>query len=183
MKNIFVGPNVNLAVPQPEDFDEISDWYVDADFVRKLDTAPARPLSGEDLERTYRNLDRSTEYYFHVHANEDDRLLGFVTLYNVEWTNQVAQLALAIGDPEERGRGFGTEALALILNYAFNELNLFKVCLDVIATNQSAIAVYQNSGFEFEGTNKLAVKRDGQRYDLYHMGLFAADFQPRVTLR
>lgn len=173
---------MTLAVPQPEDFYEISDWYTDGDFIRKMDTQPARPLTGEDLERTYRNLDRSTEYYFHVRYQEDDRLLGFVTLYNIEWQNQIAQLAIAIGDPADRGQGFGTEALNLILNYAFNELNLYKVCLDVIATNQSAIAVYQNSGFEFEGTNKLAVKRDGKRYDLYHMGLFAEDFQPRVPL-
>ncbi|YAB13310.1 hypothetical protein ACT5GY_15045 [Lactiplantibacillus plantarum] len=43
MKNMFVGPHVALAVPQPEDFDEISDWYTDADFVRKMDTAAARP--------------------------------------------------------------------------------------------------------------------------------------------
>ncbi|RHX73874.1 N-acetyltransferase [Lactiplantibacillus plantarum] len=182
MKNMFVGLHVALAVPQPEDFDEISDWYTDADFVRKMDTAAARPLTGEELERTYRNLDRNTEYYFHVHSLEDDHLLGFVTLFNIEWHNQVAQLAIAIGDPDERGHGYGTETLSLILNYAFNELNLYKVCLDVIATNPAAIAVYQNSGFEFEGTNKRAIKRDGQRIDLYHMGLFAADFQPRVTL-
>ncbi len=183
MKNILVGPRVTLAVPQPEDFDEISDWYTDADFMRRMDTAPARPLSGEDLERTYRNLDRNTEFYFHVRSSDDDRLLGFVTLYNIEWTNQIAQLAIAIGDPSDRGQGYGTETLNLMLNYGFNELNLYKVCLDVIATNQSAIAVYQNSGFEFEGTNVRAVMRDGHRYDLYHMGLFAADFQPRVTLK
>jgi len=182
LKNILAGPRLTLSVPQPEDFDEISDWYTAGDFLRNLDTAPARPLSGEVLEQTYRNLDRNTEFYFHVRSQEDDRLLGFVTLYNIEWTNQIAQLAIAIGDPADRGKGYGTEALNLMLNYGFNELNLFKVCLDVIATNHAAIAVYQNSGFEFEGTNKLAVKRDGERYDLYSMGLFAADFQPRIKL-
>ncbi|VDG20342.1 GNAT family N-acetyltransferase [Lactiplantibacillus mudanjiangensis] len=180
MKNIFMGPKINLAVPQPEDFDEISDWYADGNFVRNLDTAPARPLSGEDLEQTYRNLNRETEFYFHIRANDDDRLLGFVTLYNIDWHNQLGQLAIAIGDAEDRGHGYGTEALNLMLHYGFNELNLYKVCLDVIATNQSAIAVYQNSGFEFEGTNQRAVKRDGQRIDLYNMGLFAEDFQPRI---
>jgi len=182
LKNLFVGPHISLAVPQPEDFDEISDWYADADFGRKLDTAAVRPLSGEELERTYRNIDRNTEFYFHIHHLEDDRLLGLVTLFNVEWNNQTAQLALAIGDADERGHGYGTEALSLILNYGFNELNLYKICLDVIATNHAAIAVYQNSGFEFEGTNKRAIKRDGQRYDLHHMGLFAEDFQPRIAL-
>lgn len=182
LKNILAGPRVTLAVPQPEDFDEISDWYTAGEFLRNLDTAPARPLSGEELEQTYRNIDRNTEFYFHVRSQEDDRLLGFITLYNIEWSNQIAQLAIAIGDPSDRGQGYGTEALNLILNYGFNELNLYKVCLDVIATNHSAIAVYQNSGFEFEGTNKLAVKRDGERYDLYSMGLFAEDFQPRIKL-
>lgn len=183
MKNIFNGPRVYLSVPQPEDFDEISDWYADGDFVRKMDTSIARPLSGEDLERTYRNLDRDTEIYLHVRTIAEDRLIGFVTLYNIEWQNQLAQLALAIGDPDDRGQGYGTEALNLMLNYGFNELNLFKVCLDVIATNQAAIAVYQNSGFEFEGTNRLAVKRDGHRIDLHHMALFAEDFQPRINLK
>ncbi|ETY73106.1 GNAT family N-acetyltransferase [Lactiplantibacillus fabifermentans] len=181
MKNILAGPRVALAVPQPEDFDEMSDWYTDGDFVRKMDTVAARPMSGQELEQTYQNIDRNTEYYFHVHNIEDDRLIGFVTLFDIEWNNQIGRLAIAIGDPDDRGQGFGTEALNLILNYGFHELNLYKICLDVIATNQSAIAVYQNSGFEFEGTNKRAVKRDGHRYDLYHMGLFAEDFQPRVN--
>ncbi|AVK61290.1 N-acetyltransferase [Lactobacillus sp. CBA3605] len=182
MKNILAGPRVVLAVPRPEDFDEISDWYTAGSFVRNLDTLPARPLSGEELEQTYRNLSRDTEFYFHIRTADDDRLLGFVTLFNIEWNNQISQLAIAIGDATDRGQGYGTEALNLMLNYGFNELNLYKVCLDVIATNQAAIAVYQNSGFEFEGTNKLAVKRDGQRHDLYSMGLFAADFQPRIKL-
>ncbi|MFC6200472.1 GNAT family N-acetyltransferase [Lactiplantibacillus nangangensis] len=182
MKNILAGPQLNLVVPQPEDFDEISEWYTEGSFLRNLDTAPARPLSGEELEQTYRNLDRQTEFYFHIRTQADDRLIGFVTLYNIEWTNQIAQLAIAIGDPADRGHGYGTEALNLMLNYGFNELNLYKVCLDVIATNHAAISVYQNSGFEFEGTNKLAVKRDGERYDLYSMGLFAEDFQPRIKL-
>ncbi|AVK63870.1 N-acetyltransferase [Lactobacillus sp. CBA3606] len=182
MKNILAGPRIVLAVPQPEDFDEISDWYTAGSFGRNLDTLPARPLSGEELEQTYRNLSRDTEFYFHIRTADDDRLLGFVTLFNIEWNNQIGQLAIAIGDPTDRGQGYGTEALNLMLNYGFNELNLYKVRLDVIATNQAAIAVYQNSGFEFEGTNKLAVKRDGQRHDLYNMGLFAADFQPRINL-
>ncbi len=176
-----MGPRVTLAVPRPEDFDEISDWFTDGTFIRNLDTDPARPLSGEELEQTYRNINRDTEFYFHIRTNDDDRLLGFVTIYNIDWRNQLGQLAIAIGDAEDRGQGFGTEALNLMLNYGFNELNLYKVCLDVIATNQSAIAVYQNSGFEFEGTNKRAVKRDGHREDLYNMGLFAADFQPRIN--
>ncbi len=182
LKNILAGPRLTLSVPRPEDFDEISDWYTEGNFLRNLDTAPARPLSGEALEQTYRNLDQNTEYYFHVRTQEDDRLIGFVTLYNIDWSNQISQLAIAIGDPADRGHGYGTEALNLMLNYGFNELNLYKVCLDVIATNHAAIAVYQNSGFEFEGTNKLAVKRDGARYDLYSMGLFASDFQPRIKL-
>jgi len=180
LKNIFVGPRVALTVPQPEDFDEISDWYTDGTFVRNLDTLPARPLSGEALEQTYRNLNRDTEFYFHIRALDDDRLLGFVTLFNIDWHNQICQLGLAIGDADDRGHGYGTEALNLMLNYGFNELNLYKVCLDVISTNQAAISVYQNSGFEFEGTNQRAIKRDGQRLDLYSMGLFAEDFQPRI---
>ena len=57
---MFVGPHVALAVPQPEDFDEISDWYTDADFVRKMDTAAARPLTGEELTVTLIGIPNTT---------------------------------------------------------------------------------------------------------------------------
>ncbi|NTU75208.1 MAG: GNAT family N-acetyltransferase, partial [Anaerolineaceae bacterium] len=118
---------------------------------------------------------------FHVRTIQDDRLIGFVALHSIEWNNQAGMLAIGIGEPEFRGRGYGHETLELILNYAFNELNLYRVGLHVIANNASAIRTYEAAGFVKEGVQRSSVFRDQQRIDCIHMGILREEYfnQPK----
>jgi RimJ/RimL family protein N-acetyltransferase len=134
-------------------------WTEDPDFLRNGDTAAAVPRSLATVAKDLQEPPGHDTFYFHFRAIEDDRLLGFAVLHSVEWNNRAGVLAIGIWDPRNRGRGYGADALRTLLRYAFNELNLQRVGLDVIANNAAAIRAYERVGFRREGAMREAVLR------------------------
>jgi RimJ/RimL family protein N-acetyltransferase len=115
-------------------------WSEDPDYMRSLDTDYARPRPEREFgPEAYSQAAGPNSVEFRLRTLEDDRLIGFVALHTIEWNNRAASLAIGIGEAAYRGKGYGTEALRLILRYAFDELNLERVGLDVIANNEAAI--------------------------------------------
>ncbi|MSP13999.1 MAG: N-acetyltransferase [Chloroflexi bacterium] len=171
-RNLFRGKLVRLAAPSAADGEAFARWSQDPEYLRHLDTDFAQPFSGEnwgDRERAPGGESRS--FTFRLRSIKDDTLIGFVALHSIEWNNQSTLMAIGIGDPTYRGQGYGRDALQLILNYAFNELNLHRVGLDVNANNQVAIRAYESVGFRHEGAMRQALMRDGQRWDRLIMGI------------
>ncbi|HSO58507.1 MAG TPA: GNAT family protein, partial [Paenisporosarcina sp.] len=77
--------------------------------------------------------------------------------------------------PDFQGKGFGKDAMQLVMNYAFNELNLHRLSLTVFGYNQGAIKLYESLGFRHEGTYREFLQRDGKRHDMHLYGLLASD--------
>lgn len=177
-QDLFRGALVRLAARRPEDLEIFARWSNDAHYRRMLDTDPARPLSIEQIAAGPDGGDGGThDLNFRLRTLQDDTLIGFVALFRIEWQHGVATLAIGIGEPAYRGRGYGSDALRLILGYAFNELNLHRVGLDVIAYNTPAIRAYERAGFRREGLVRASVLRDGVRHDRIMMGILREEWQ------
>ncbi len=177
-ETLFRGKLVRLAPSTRDDAEVFARWSQDADYMRNLDTDYARPFSAESyIERFNPGHEGPNSVAFHLRTVEDDRLIGFVALHSIEWNNQAGLLAIGIGEPDYRGRGYGADALRLVLRYAFDELNLHRVGLDVIATNTQAIRAYERVGFKQEGIQREAVLRDGQRCGRIVMGVLRHEWQ------
>jgi hypothetical protein len=86
-------------------------------------------------------------------------------------------MAVGIGDAGDRGKGFGKEASGLALRFAFHELGLRRLSLDVIADNLPALALYRGLGFREEGLVRERVYRDGRTTDLIYMGLLRREWE------
>ncbi len=171
-ENLFRGTLVRLVAPSEDDAPILARWSEDAGYLRAMDSDYARPVSPQEFAfRLSPEQADPNRLEFHIRTLADDRLIGFVALHSVEWNNGVALLAIGIGEPRYRGRGYGTDALQLILRYAFQELNLYRVGLDVIASNERALHTYEKLGFRREGTMRGAVLRDGRRTDRIYMGI------------
>ena len=84
---------------------------------------------------------------------------------------------MGIGEPEARGQGFGSEVLQLLLRYAFTELNLHRVALNVFEHNPRAIHLYEKTGFTVEGRAREFLNRDGRRWDMIFMGILQEEWQ------
>ena len=178
LPSLFAGRLVRLAAPLPADKALFAAWSGDDNYLRHLDDDPIRPQA----ETGYASFDAPSapdSFYFHMRTLADDCLIGFVVLFNLKWSNQSAEMAIGIGDATYRGRGYGQDGLRLILNYAFNELNLYRVGLSVIAYNAPAIRAYERAGFIREGVWRGAVQRNGQRHDMLLYGVLRHEWMAR----
>ena len=98
-------------------------------------------------------------------ADTADDCVGAIRLAPIDSENGSANLGVGLFDPERLGVGLGTEAIRLVVNHAFNDLDLHRVGLTVLADNIRAIASYRKVGFEIEGRLRDTLRRDGKWYD------------------
>ncbi len=176
--NLFCGKLVRLAAPVPEDAACFAEWNNDFEYLRQMDTDYARPRNVHDHENLAQSM-RSQEngVLFHVHTLAEDRMIGFVAIHDIEWNNQSGMISIGIGDREFRGKGYGTDAMGTAIAYAFRELNLHRLGLDVNGDNPRAIRVYEKLGFRHEGAAREAIHRDGEWVDRLYMGLLRCEWE------
>ncbi|MGV3487331.1 MAG: GNAT family N-acetyltransferase [Tuberibacillus sp.] len=175
---LFKGQRIKLTGIRPGDAEIMAEWQEDDFYQRLMDTDYARPVSAASLAERDAH-DSGSSLQFRIRTLEDDRLIGFVALFNLEWNNRCATMAIGIGSEEDRGKGYGSEALQLILQYAFMELNLHRVGLDVISYNEPAIKSYIRAGFKEEGRLREAVCRENCYYDRVYMGVLKSEWENR----
>lgn len=176
-KDIRFGPIDYEAHPAIE-----SKWTHDAEFMRLYDIKPVRPLSAAMVKKQYENIEKQMEenrnlFYFTIRAREDDRLIGKALVEWIDWTNGNGFIRLGIGLPEDRRKGYGSQALGMLLRYAFGELNLYRVTAVTPAYNEGAIRLFKKFGFIEEIRRRKAIHRDGEMWDLVSFGLLNAEWQ------
>jgi RimJ/RimL family protein N-acetyltransferase len=181
--DLRLGPIDHEKDPQVE-----SQWTHDSDFMRLMETNPARPLSAAMIKKQYEKLEKQIEenknlFHFMIRARADDRLIGKAVIQWIEWTNSNGWIRLGIGATEDRRKGFGTQALQMLLRFAFAELNLFRVTAMVPEYNDGAIALLQKFGFTQEVCRRSALERDGRRWDLYVFGLLNEEWRNRSRVQ
>ena len=100
-----------------------------------------------------------------------EKLIGQCGLVQHDPVAQTAELGITIGEREYWGRGYGRDAVRLLIEYGFRIRNLRKIWLTVHATNARAIRSYESVGFVEEGRQRAQVWSDGEYVDLVYMGL------------
>jgi len=177
---LLIGKLVQLAAEHPQIIAEtFSRWGRDSEYSRLLDNDPARMSSiMRNKDWLDRVLEKETidEAYFLVRSLADDTLIGFVGLFAIQWSHGDAWVGIGIGDRQYWGKGFGTDAMRVILRYAFTELNLHRVTLGVFAYNTRAVRSYEKAGFTVEGRLRECIHRENRRWDEIIMGILREDW-------
>lgn len=179
---LLQGKLVRLSSPaDPEEMAKTwARWMRDMDYYRPLDSDPPYLFSIKRMkEWEEKELEKpeNNAFFFTIRTLPEEQMIGFIALWGISWTHGEAYVALGIGEPQYRSKGYGTEAMGLALQYAFEELNLQRVTLLVFEYNQRAIRSYEKSGFIREGTIRQAMRRDGRRWDWYLMGILRSEWQ------
>jgi RimJ/RimL family protein N-acetyltransferase len=178
--NLLVGKRIRLAALSQADIPVMARWYQDTGFVRLYDATPAMPKSEEEIKETLDDVRKNKNAFaFGIRLIETDELIGDAQLDGVLWAHGVAWLGLGIGLREYWGQGYGEEAMRLVLNFGFMELNLHRIQLTVFAYNDRAIRLYERLGFRREGVYREFMQRDGERFDMYLYGLLRREWQPK----
>jgi RimJ/RimL family protein N-acetyltransferase len=179
-KDIRFGPIDHEAHPEIE-----SKWTHDAEFMRLMELKPIRPLSPAMVKKQYEAIEKDMDehrnmYYFTIRAHTDDRLIGKAIVEWIDWTNGNGFIQLGIGAAEDRRKGYGSQALSLLLRYAFGELNLYRLTAVVPAYNEGAIRLFQKFGFMEEIRRRKALNRDGECWDLLSFGLLSSEWREQT---
>lgn len=181
--DIFRGERVRLVMEDPKTIGELfSRWGRDSEYWRLLASDPATPRSPKAIQawvEKFLEKDPPEVYLFMVRALEDDRprMIGEIGLDGVQWEHGESFVGLSLGERKDWGKGYGTDAMRVILRYAFTELNLERVSLTVFEYNPRAIRSYEKAGFRHEGRARQFLRRDGQRYDMLFMGILREEWQ------
>lgn len=172
INSLLKGKNIRLTSLREEDFNKIYEWYNDAYSLRLFDTIPSYPYSEEHISNWIKEKQKSrNDYIFAIRSIVDNDFIGYIDLNSISWNNRVATLSIGIGASDVRGKGYGTEAMQLILQFGFHELNLHRIQLCVLSYNKPAIGLYEKVGFVKEGSFREYVQRDGKKYDMYLYGI------------
>ncbi len=123
-----------------------------------------------------RRADDESSVQFTIYRHDTWQPIGSINLQNIDLDHQMAELGIGIGVAELRGQGYGTEAVKLMLFYAFRLLNLHSVQLTYDGANPGAGKAYARAGFKPVGAYREAVLVDAKRYDLIHMDCLASEF-------
>jgi RimJ/RimL family protein N-acetyltransferase len=180
---LFEGKLIRLAPINHEKDPEVeSRWTHDLTLMRSLSRQPALPLSVAQVKKKYEAIEKDVDeskklFHFTIRSREDDRLLGFIRIEGIGWTHGTCSLKIAIGDPVERNKGFGSDALHLIMRFAFSELNLYRLSAVVGGDNQAGLRFFKRHGFVEEVRRRKSLLRDGQTWDLIHLGLLREEWQ------
>jgi len=143
------------------------------------------PLNAAREKEWIESLGKSPlEYVFGVVISQEHRLIGTTGLHRLNPVSRSASLGVCIGDRTFQGRGYGREAIQLLLKFGFEELNLNRISLSVFADNWRAIRTYQKVGFCQEGCARQAFYRNGRYQDEYLFAMLRSEWSEnadRVT--
>ena len=176
---ILQGELVRFASLQRADCADLERWWRDVSFQRHLRRSEIELTTAEEFEGWLFGKHDSWEesQHFAIRTLADDKFIGMIDINRIMRQARHCMFWIAIGDPEYRGRGYGSDALRILFRFAFLEMNLNRIGLEVMSYNERAIASYERLGFVREGVQREVVYRDGSYYDIILMGILRREWE------
>ncbi len=178
---MIIGRNVRLRAIERQDLPLFVAWLNDPEVRKNL--LVSIPLSGaqEDgwFERTLALPLEEQPLGIEVQTPEGWQLVGNCGFARFNWQHRHAEIGIFIGDARFWNKGYGTQAMRLMLKYGFNTLNLNRIYLTVYETNPRGIRCYEKAGYVHEGRLRHAIFQDGQYIDLLVMSVLRSEWSDR----
>jgi RimJ/RimL family protein N-acetyltransferase len=173
------GTKIMLREYRRSDLDAIREWVNDPEIVSNLSDIFLYPQPYESTEGYLESvLEGREDTRGFVIANIDtEEYIGQINLDRIDWKNRVGTIGVVIGRTSRLGLGHGTEAMKLLVRFAFLEMNLRRLELEVYEFNERAIRSYTKCGFREEGRLREKIYKAGRYYDVVQMGLLRSEWE------
>ncbi|GLI05476.1 aminoglycoside N(6')-acetyltransferase [Paenibacillus tyrfis] len=174
---ILEGKHIYL---RPIEMDDLDDYYAYlSDPTTSRFTGTQKVFSRQTAANWIENISKpdSSRVDLMIVSQATDRLVGEVVLNDIDPVNRSANIRIAIAGQANQGKGYGTEAMLLMLHHAFGTLNLHRVELSVYAFNDRAIHVYEKLGFKREGVQRDYLYWNHQYHDAIIMSILEHEFR------
>jgi RimJ/RimL family protein N-acetyltransferase len=172
------GDRIYLGPILKEDLPAVTVWINDPEVSQFLEVSA--PMTLQDEEKWLANLSdkRASDAVFSIRLKETNESIGHIGLHRINFKDRVAMAGSFIGRKDLWGKGYGSEALMLLLEYAFNTLDLHKVSAEVYSFNPRSKRCLEKCGFVVEGLQKEHRYRRGRRVDVHLLAAFRKTFFP-----
>jgi len=171
----MTGERIYLSPLNPDDAVTYTKWFNDKDMVGNLGLY-TQMISLSKEKQTLEDMAAGNTHHYAIILLDGDLLIGGVSLDSVNHRCRAADLGIFIGDEAYRSKGYGAEAIRLILNYGFNDLNLHNIMLTVHADNLRGIACYEKVGFKEIGRRREAMFKNGRYIDMVYMDIMDTEY-------
>ncbi len=177
IQSVFLsGKQIYLRHIEKRDMLLLQSWSNDAD-IRGL-TGEVTPTSLSDMEEFFVKAQADSQrVWFVIVVKENDRVIGETGLLRMFHPWRTTDLSIIIGDKTAWGKGYGTEALYLLLDYAFGYLNFHRVSIGVVGSNERAIRFYKKAGFMQEGIQREGYYYNHSYQDFVMMSILEEEFR------
>lgn len=181
--SILVGERVRLRGLREDDLPTLAKWEMDAGRMATLSNWVAPPSEAAAKERIAKwCANDKDDIGFAIETRADPPVLvGNLALWGARAKDRCATLGIALGR-EHVGRGYGTDAMRVIVDYGFREMGLHRIQLGVAPFNPAGVRAYEKAGFVEEGRHRESVWHDGRWYDEVMMSVLDHEWAAaRVT--
>ena len=162
-----------------DDLPRFVEWLNDPDVRRGM--SAYLPLSLTEEEKWYESLaDREPDerpFAIDIRTETGWQHVGSTSFFDFDWRNRTAEFGILIGEKTVWNQGYGTETTRLMLQHAFQTLNLHRIMLRVFSHNPGARRVYEKVGFVHEGTMRQAEYQEGEYLDVHIMSVLREEWQ------
>lgn len=169
----LIGKKCFLSPIDPADAEIYTHWLNDLEVISSLTLADS--IINVETERDFLTT-LSKDHNYGIVNLETDNLIGTCGFTNIDKSNKNAEIGIFIGDTSQWNKGFGSEAMSLLLNYGFSYLNFHNIALQVYSFNENAIKCYQKIGFKEIGRRRQALYRNRMFHDIIYMDILPEDF-------
>ena len=172
---MIAGEHVILRAFEREDAERCYRWMNDPNIVRTLKTRYPIAFQNEVewLERAMHPA--SNERHFAIERKDDRTHVGNASIHDIDWVSRTSGFGLFIGEPTAWNRGFGSDAIHILVRFAFEEMNLIKLRINVFDYNDRAKHVLLGHGFVEEGKLLREFYREGSYHDIVILSKFRSD--------
>jgi RimJ/RimL family protein N-acetyltransferase len=178
---MFSGQLVRLGALLPEHMTTLAEWDSNTEIQRLLQDSPMRPQTPAQRDEWYKVLSKDHNYPFAIFTQStegnESKLIGQGGILWPDVKNRSGHIVVIISDPDSRGKGFGSEAIRLLVNYAFCELNLNRLEAEIFSFNEPAVRAAEKAGFTRELMRRQVIFRDGSYHDSYLFSILRSDWK------
>jgi len=171
------GKSINLRPLKEIDLDEIMKWINDLEVTKYLSSFIFPVSRLEEEKYLEKMMSKNDEQKHMVIENKKGQYIGQISLIHIDWKNRNAELGIVIGNKKDWGKGYGTEAIKMVLNYGFYQMNLNNIYLWVFEYNSRGIRCYEKCGFKKDGALRKSHFYQGKFYHKILMSILKDEFE------
>jgi len=172
----LLGEKIYLSPMSLEDAEDFTKWINDRS-VSDNTHSTAKTYNVETEREWIKNILDNKEPTFSIVLKENDKLIGNCGLMNVKNIDGTAEIGIMIGEEENRDKGYGSEAIKLLLDFGFNVLKLHNIDLKVFDFNKRAIACYKKIGFKEYGIKHESYYLNGKYHNEILLEMLESDYR------